>query len=164
MGGDLNLSRVWQEQKLRPSFEEQFMIVAKAVHAFLSSPGPGIPYPSEWHKKQECWDACKALKIELKTEFKTDYSQQEGFDEAGFIDQDQAAAAVKVQPPAVWTALSRWGAQTKKLSPAHTTASMRVAYALNKGEQPKPADIAKASAALAIGIEEGFDVKSAAGR
>ncbi len=164
MGGDLNLSRVWQEQKLRPSFEEQFMVVARAVHGHLSSPGPGIPYPSEWHKKQDCWDSCKALKIQLSNTFKTDYSQQEGFDEAGFIDQDQAMASVKGHAPGVWTALSRWGAQTKKLSSAHTTASMRVAYAMAKGEQPKPADIAKASAALAIGIEEGFDVKSASGR
>lgn len=164
MGGDLNLSRVWQEQKLRPSLETQFMEVATAVHKFLSTARPGVPYLGEWHKKQDCWDACKVLKIDLDAQFKTDYSQQEGFDEAGFIDGTAAAASVKEHQPAVWTALSKWGAQTRKLSSAHTLASMRVALALQKGEEPRPADAAKASQALALGREAGFDVKSPRGR
>jgi hypothetical protein len=63
-GGRLDLDRVWKEQSISPPVEQAIVGIAREVQKCITSP-PGAKNIGEWCKDPRCWNAVRALTIEL---------------------------------------------------------------------------------------------------
>ena len=60
----LDLLKIWEEQQLSESLENEITVISKLVHAFITDP-PGGANISEWCKRGKCWENLKSLTFVL---------------------------------------------------------------------------------------------------
>jgi hypothetical protein len=67
-GTRIDLHRIWREQKPAPAIEEALRLIAKQVAITLKK-SAGDRNVTEWCKKDDCWAAVQALKMDLPEQF-----------------------------------------------------------------------------------------------
>lgn len=67
-GGRLDLDRIWKDQKLSPVVERAIVSVAGEAKKCITTT-PGAKNISEWCKERKCWDAMRALTIDIGSDF-----------------------------------------------------------------------------------------------
>jgi len=64
-GNSFNFNYIWNHQSV-PSYLEDFLnITAKEIYLYITTPKDGYGNPSQWCKREICWDEVKALKIDI---------------------------------------------------------------------------------------------------
>lgn len=116
----LDLEEIWKMQTLPTSTATALQRIAPAVHDSILAP-PGGQNIAEWCKKEACWDAVRALQIDLGKKL-----------EAALIPVGAARAAAAAQRPVsieaeqeikqsttirseVWFAVAAWAKETNNL-------------------------------------------------
>lgn len=64
-GQQLDLLKIWNEQKLPPVLENQLLLIAAAVNEKIQQTPDMITNVTEWCKKEACWSQIQDLQIEL---------------------------------------------------------------------------------------------------
>jgi hypothetical protein len=64
-GKSFNFNKIWQTQAVPKALEDIFQRTAKVIYAYITTPKEGYGNPSQWCKREKCWEDIKALPIEL---------------------------------------------------------------------------------------------------
>ena len=124
-GQSIDLEKIWNDQKLPPSFEKQLMKIAKVVNGKIQDPPEMFKNVTEWCKKELCWkeirdipcrldrDVIKVLQdLDDKVDKEKDAQKQQGIDN-GIACQEY----VFNQGVAYWDSIRTFGLENRLVTP-----------------------------------------------
>ena len=164
----IDLGRIWQEQALSANLEEAIVELSHGVHRSITNP-PSARNITQWCKQEECWEIVKRdvstrgavnrLESELLDISGTRNEQRRSISELSRDHVENLTRLVKVDS-AGWRILAEWGAGTDSLDPSQRHLAQRIGRAIQRGQQIKVADAARAVAILDSAKALGFSVEA----
>jgi len=160
----IDLDRIWKEQSLTASLEQEIVAVSVLVHKLITNPPNGANI-GEWCKKEKCWDTVKAIDHSLSVAFETElvtagYTTERTTatssidslteDEQFMIDQ---VAEVSAE---TWFALSNWARETGNFQPWLRSLLFSVGTIVSRGKKPSIKQSKHALNALSDAQKKGF--------
>lgn len=64
-GKTFNFNIIWERQAVPKSLEEIIHIIAEQIYAYIITPKDGYGNPSQWCKREKCWEDIKALPLNV---------------------------------------------------------------------------------------------------
>jgi hypothetical protein len=124
-GEAIDFEQIWRLQKIPQHLERALDAIGAKIHALVLDPPSGIRNAGEWTKKPGCWEAAKALDIDVPSlDGQVITSGQAARDAAAAV-QDQAVTDAVADEVRVfnrggefWQEALDWGSKKRLLSPS----------------------------------------------
>ena len=160
----IDLDRIWKEQGLTTTLENEIVQVSQFVHAEITNPLGGANI-GEWCKKEKCWSSIRDHSYSVSAELESElvaagYTSSKPVakgsidsltdDEQKIIDEAAAVPAEK------WFALSRWAKETNNFQPWLRSMLFSVGSLAGRGRKPSIKQSKQALKALREAEAKGF--------
>lgn len=126
-GKAFNFNCIWDNQAVPSSLEHTLNIVAKEIYLYITTPKEGYGNPSQWCKREICWNEVKGLPINLTIDDDLLINSDEKMYMAKSAKVEKALDAgieiqtfVISQKPAVWLELVKYFSADNDLSQMQT--------------------------------------------
>src|SRR5262249_27801623 len=119
----IDLEKIWEEQQLSKTLEHTIEVVSTHAHQHIVNPPPQRRNPSEWCKREECWEALRRVDIKLPAalehelisldrvrKIRADASQTQ---DVGANEEVEKALVVSAD---TWFKIARWAKETNNLA------------------------------------------------
>jgi len=142
----IDLSRIWNEQQISKTLEAAIATVSNYAHHHIVNPPPNRRNPSEWCKREECWETFRKIAIELPPELESELITLNRLTEIRQSDSDisrdvaanEDVEKVSAIPPDIWLKISHWAKETNNLAAWQRGLSFSVGTVLVRGKTPSP--------------------------
>ncbi len=118
----INLERIWKGQDVSDTLRDAITIVSKHAHGHITHP-PGGKNITEWCKKEDCWNALRAVRITLPGALQRELAATSLSHERGSTSiksdrpQTEEIADLMKVPAETWFKISHWAKETDNLTP-----------------------------------------------
>ena len=65
-GKSFDFNQIWERQSVPNQLEDILQITAKQIYQYITTPKDGYGNPSQWCKRETCWDEIKSLAIGIE--------------------------------------------------------------------------------------------------
>ena len=163
----IDLLRIWREQALSENLRITIAEISHDVHRLIINP-PTAQNITEWCKSDKCWEivrtnASRAALLRIRDELldtaATRDEQRRAISDISLEHVDNLRRVVGVSSEN-WRMLSSWATETGSLAPAERQTALRIAKAIDKGHQIKPAEAQRAVEILNRAGELGFPLEA----
>jgi len=151
--GSLDLDAIWKAQQLSPQLEKFMGALARKVHEVLITP-PGNANITEWCKKEQCWNAVRAIKSDVPAAILPPGPEKKRRKASALKDDENDDFAMTSSG---WIALAAWAASSKLLPPRDRHALTAIASLFQLGRTPSSADLAGGIRLMEKARQLGFD-------
>jgi hypothetical protein len=149
--GKLDLDAIWKTQDLAPPLAKFITALAKKVHGVLINP-PGNANITEWCKKEQCWNAVRAIKADVPSAILPPPADKKTKrTSAPKIDDEERAISSRE-----WQALAKWAVTNTVFRPRDRNALKAIAALVNVGRKPSGPDLVKGLELLEQARQQGF--------
>ena len=108
---------IWKNQNISSVMEKQINILAGEVYPLILNPPAGSANPSQWAKKEECWEKIKTIKTGLTIEFRKELVSEDFWADENRIAIDDQSADDKISldmkifniPSEIWQKVLEFG-------------------------------------------------------
>jgi DNA mismatch endonuclease Vsr len=160
----IDLARIWENQRLSKSLEEAIAKVCVHANQHIVNPPPNRRNPSEWCKREECWETFRKTDIGLPPGLEAELITTDRLAEIRRPDADGArdfAVNEEVQkiaaiPADTWFKVSHWAKETKNLAAWQRGLSFSLGTLLGRGKTPSPKQARQGSKLLEEARRLGF--------
>jgi hypothetical protein len=139
----IDLEKIWNEQQLSKTLEHAIEVVATHAHRHIVNPPPQRRNPSEWCKREECWEAFRRLDIDLPPRLEDELISLERIREirtgapqnqdVGANEEVETALAISAD---TWFKVSHWAKETNNLAGWQRRLSFSLGTLKTKGREP----------------------------
>ncbi len=120
----IDLSRIWNEQQISKTLEAAIATVSKYAHHHIVNPPPNRRNPSEWCKREECWETFRKIGIELPPELESELItlnrlteiRQSNSDISRDVAANEDVEKVSAMAADIWFKISHWAKETNNLA------------------------------------------------
>ncbi|MDD9994891.1 MAG: AIPR family protein [Dehalococcoidia bacterium] len=163
----IDLDRIWREQVLSENLQTTIAELSHEVHRLITNP-PTARNITEWCKSEKCWEivrtgasraAIERIRHDLLNAEATRSEQKRAISGLSSEHVENLRRVVGVSPER-WRMLSGWSSETGSLDPARRQIALKVAKAIDRGHQIRPADAERAVEILNQAAELGFPLET----
>lgn len=145
----INLDRIWKEQGLTPTLEENIIAVSKFVKNIIVNPPKGANV-GEWCKKQQCWNTVKEYSYTITTALNNELIDVahsvsvvsssktaliSSLNIASEKEEELINRAANI-PAATWYSLSKWAKETSNFQGWQRSIIFSVGQVIARGKKP----------------------------
>ena len=142
----IDLAKIWENQQLSKSLEEAISAVCVFAHRHIINPPPNRRNPSEWCKREECWEAFRKTTINLPAALEAELitvdrlAEIRQSDSAGSRDfsANEDVQMISSIPADTWFKVSHWAKETNNLAAWQRGLSFSIGTVLVRGKTPSP--------------------------
>jgi hypothetical protein len=141
----IDLEKIWNTQQLSKTLEHAFELVATHAHQHIVNPPPLRRNPSEWCKREECWEAFRRVDIKLPAALEHELITLDRVREirAGAPQSQDVGANEEVEKALVisadtWFKIARWAKETNNLAGWQRRISFSLGTLATRGKKPSP--------------------------
>jgi hypothetical protein len=157
----IDLERIWTEQKVSETLCDAITMVSKVANEHIVNPPPNRRNPTEWSKREECWEGFRGKSIKIPSRLDRELVDTgrpsngrrvpvSGGEPVADLKVAQDIRRVMEVPAETWFKISRWAKETNNLLPWHRA----LAFSLGRlASRSKPPSTKQAGHALKI-LEE----------
>lgn len=163
----IDLDRIWKEQCLSQTLEQEIISVSVLVHKLITDPPNGANI-GEWCKKEKCWENVKNIEYSLSEELETELvsvgyttEKKTATNSIDSITEDEQLIIDKAAnvPAETWFALSKWAKETNNFQPWLRSMLFSVGSIVSRGKKPSIKQSKHALKALADAQIKGFSIE-----
>ena len=162
----IDLDRIWREQALSENLQLAISELSHEVHGIIIAP-PGGRNITEWCKSERCWDSVRSdasrapldrIQAELLGADATRDEQERAIANLPSDYVHNLERLVKLSPEA-WRMLAEWAGQTGSIDPGLRQLALRIARAVERGNEIKAQDAERAVGILDQANALGFAIE-----
>ncbi len=112
----LDLSYIWQHQKVQKEVHEKIEILIEPVWKILTD---GLKTSSDWAKRVECWNKLKTVLASSVSKFESHLLQLETNNDDSYLNETQQSRILEAEEfkPEFWFSLAQWAKTNDMLTP-----------------------------------------------
>lgn len=160
----IDLSRIWKEQSLTQTLENEIISTSKLAHQSIVNP-PGGENIGEWCKNVRCWNSFKETDFTISEELSRQListarpnmvSESNKGVAAATEVEDQKIDEVKQVTAETWFALSRWAKETNNFQTWQRSLLFSIGTVVGRGKTPTYKQANQGLKVLKEAKEKGF--------
>ncbi len=160
----VDLSRIWREQNLTQSLENEIVRISKITHQHIVNP-PGGANIGEWCKNVRCWNLCKESDYSISEELNRELISIARPNKVSEVNKGIYAATdvegqkieeVRQTKAEIWFALSRWAKETNNFQTWQRSLLFSIGTIIGRGKTPTYKQANQALKVLNEAKEKGF--------
>jgi len=160
----IDLSRIWKEQSLTQTLENEIISTSKLAHQSIVNP-PGGENIGEWCKNVRCWNSFKETDFTISEELSRQListarpnmvSESNKGVAAATEVEDQKIDEVKQVTAETWFALSRWAKETNNFQTWQRSLLFSIGTIVGRGKTPTYKQANQGLKVLKEAKEKGF--------
>jgi hypothetical protein len=140
----IDLTGIWNEQQISKTLEAAIATVSTYAHHHIVNPPPNRRNPSEWCKREECWETFRQLSIELPPELESELItlgrlteiRQSNNDVSRDVAVNEEVEKVSAMAADTWFKVSHWAKETNNLAAWQRGLSFSLGTLIGRGKKP----------------------------
>ena len=165
----IDLEKIWKEQSLSVSLEENLVEISKFVHDIIVNP-PGGANVGEWCKKVQCWNTIRDYQYSITEQLNNELinvsrtapvvssSTQSSGSSLNVVSSSELEVIEKVfsVPAKTWYALSKWAKETNNFQGWQRSIVFSVGQQTARGKKPSYKQSKQALIVYEEAVRKGF--------
>jgi hypothetical protein len=114
-GKSFNFNYIWDNQTVPIYLEDKLNVIAKEIYLYITTPKEGYGNPSQWCKREICWNEIKALPISVEVDQRLliDNDEKSYIAKSAKVEKSldngiEIQSFVITQKPAMWKELVKY--------------------------------------------------------
>jgi len=142
----IDLSRIWSDQQISKILETAIATVSTYAHNHIVNPPPHRRNPSEWCKREECWEVFRKMAIDLPSELENELItlgrlteiRKSSSDAPGDLTANEDVDKVSAIEADTWFKVSHWAKETNNLAAWQRGIAFSIGTVMVRGKRPSP--------------------------
>ena len=162
----INLDRIWKEQTLSESLQVAIAELSYDVHRIITNP-PTAKNITEWCKSEQCWDVVRKsasrapldrIEDDLLNREATRNEKKRAISDLSSDYVGNLKRILGVRPQA-WRMVAKWGSETESIDPRQRQLALRIARAIERGNEIRALHAEQAVEILDRADALGFEIE-----